>query len=233
MTPEMGGYTPADHKTRHQDGGRDEISIANLAGTPTELATHKADIDAHMVDWYQTLLVGNYIIPVPLGISLQTHQLVADRLYATPFIVARNITVDRIAVYCTALAAAAGKILRLGIYNDTGACYPDALQVDAGTVAVGSGDATGLLAITIDTTLTKGLHWLIFVSDGDPTFRAHRSVWSPLGFPAAEFRPDTRILKHYYIASIGAGALSATFPDGASTTYVDTTTVCCRLASLS
>lgn len=32
--PRMGGYVPTDHKTRHQDGGRDEISIASLEGNP-------------------------------------------------------------------------------------------------------------------------------------------------------------------------------------------------------
>uniref|UniRef100_A0A6M3Y030 Uncharacterized protein n=1 Tax=viral metagenome TaxID=1070528 RepID=A0A6M3Y030_9ZZZZ len=34
--PRMGGYVPADHKTRHQDGGRDEISIASLSGDPAD-----------------------------------------------------------------------------------------------------------------------------------------------------------------------------------------------------
>lgn len=39
--PRMGGYVPTDHKTRHQDGGRDEISIASLSGEPATLTTHK------------------------------------------------------------------------------------------------------------------------------------------------------------------------------------------------
>lgn len=39
--PRMGGYVPADHKTRHEDGGRDEISIASLSGEPATLTTHK------------------------------------------------------------------------------------------------------------------------------------------------------------------------------------------------
>lgn len=61
--PRMGGYVPADHKTRHQSGGRDElslsgltpathaslhqdggadeISLAALAGEPATLTTHK------------------------------------------------------------------------------------------------------------------------------------------------------------------------------------------------
>jgi len=34
-------FTPAAHKTSHQSGGGDEISIASLAGEPTELTTHK------------------------------------------------------------------------------------------------------------------------------------------------------------------------------------------------
>jgi len=35
------------HKTTHQDGGSDEISIAGLAGESTELAAHKANPSAH------------------------------------------------------------------------------------------------------------------------------------------------------------------------------------------
>jgi len=34
------GEAPAAHKTTHQDGGTDEISIADLAGVSTELAAH-------------------------------------------------------------------------------------------------------------------------------------------------------------------------------------------------
>jgi len=42
--PRMGGYVPADHKTRHQDGGRDEISLDGLSGNPVTLAS-KLTID--------------------------------------------------------------------------------------------------------------------------------------------------------------------------------------------
>jgi hypothetical protein len=35
-------YSNLAHKTRHQDGGADEINIAGLAGEPAELTTHKA-----------------------------------------------------------------------------------------------------------------------------------------------------------------------------------------------
>jgi len=47
MTPEMGGQYPSDHKAMHQDGGRDEVSVAALAGETTELTTHKAVGAAH------------------------------------------------------------------------------------------------------------------------------------------------------------------------------------------
>jgi len=40
-------HTPQAHKTSHQDGGSDEISIEGLAGEPAALTTHAADKDAH------------------------------------------------------------------------------------------------------------------------------------------------------------------------------------------
>ena len=40
-------HSPKAHKTSHQDGGSDEISIAGLAGEPAALTAHEADPDAH------------------------------------------------------------------------------------------------------------------------------------------------------------------------------------------
>ena len=40
-------HAPQAHKTSHQDGGSDEISIDGLAGEPLALTTHAADKDAH------------------------------------------------------------------------------------------------------------------------------------------------------------------------------------------
>jgi len=37
-----------DHSARHEDGGADEITIAGLAGIPTELQTHLDDMTAHL-----------------------------------------------------------------------------------------------------------------------------------------------------------------------------------------
>lgn len=39
--------TPAAHKTSHEDGGADEISIEGLAGTPAELTTHMSETTTH------------------------------------------------------------------------------------------------------------------------------------------------------------------------------------------
>ena len=45
--PRMGGYYPTDHKITHEKDGRDEVSIASLAGTPAALTTHAANANAH------------------------------------------------------------------------------------------------------------------------------------------------------------------------------------------
>ena len=137
---------------------------------------HTADLDAHTRDERQVLRIGDHyycgIYGYPSNVAL-----VANTLYGMPFIVARDITVDRIAMEVQ--GAAGGGNVRLGIYNEGTNLYPGTLLVDAGTI-----DATSatLQPITIDEELTKGLYWLAFVSDNTPTMRARVDVWSILGF---------------------------------------------------
>lgn len=161
MSPRMGGYVPADHASRHQDGGRDEISIASLSGTPAALSTHEADIDVHMADMFQTLRTGEYQALVNAYYTSAV-SIAANTLYAYPYVVARTLTIDRIGIYVQALSAGAA---RLGIYNTGTNLYPGTLLLDAGTVDVSS---TGLKAATVSQQLTKGVYFLVVVSNTTP-----------------------------------------------------------------
>lgn len=153
--------------------------------------------------WNNTILAGYYFT----GISERaatTLALVASTLYAIPYWVNRDIRITKLAIHVNT-AAAAGKIVRIGLYRDNGACYPGTLVIDAGTVTV---DAVGVRAIDFSGTpkdLKSGLYWMVVVSDSTPTLKANTCGWSPLGMPATDFTIDNAM---YSKAAVGSGALA-------------------------
>lgn len=92
-----------------------------------------------------------------------------DILISIPFIVAKQMTIDRIGVEITG-AGSAGSVVRLGIYDDNNV-IPNNLVLDAGTIA---GDSATVQSITINQTLNPGLYWLTLIhnSTSSITFRA-------------------------------------------------------------
>jgi len=173
-----------------------------------DISAHAADLTAHLNDVHRIIKVNAYITSIPIRTIGGTSNLSANEIIALPFIVTRNLTLDRLAIEVTT-AAAAGKIARLGIYNDTNA-YPSSLVLDAGTVLV---DAIAHVTATINQSLTKGLYWLVVVSDGTPAVRSIAHGNNILGFPATNFASH---LQGYYLAGAGAGALAANFGIGAT-----------------
>ncbi len=172
----------------------------------------------------ETLSVGNYFVPVPItggGASA----IAANRLYAMPCHVSRDLTADRIATQVTS-AGGAGTVIRLGIYSDTGANAPGALLIDAGTVAADG--ATGVKAVTISQALTQALYWLAFISDGTPQLKYWDYAYSPLGWAGTDFGLSS-VLGMAYNAMAYA-ALPATFP--AITWSAQGWVAACRVASL-
>lgn len=111
------------------------------------------------------------------GASLTSSALVKNRLYALPFIVPVPVTLDRIAINVTTLYSGNA---RLGIYDNDN-CYPTNLILDAGIVSTST---TGVKSITINTTLSTGLKWLVLVSSGTATIRcfAFGGIVPLLGF---------------------------------------------------
>ena len=119
--------------------------MLKLAGELLEgqLADHAADLDAHTKNVLEIVRTGEYYLSPSHGYGTLT--MVANRLYARPLVVVRDITIDRLAIEVTS-AGAAGTKARLGIYNVGTNLYPGTLILDAGEVAV---DATGIKAATI------------------------------------------------------------------------------------
>ncbi len=135
----------------------------------------RSDIDAHMADVYQQILVGNYDSgghSEGSGVALTV-----NRLYAIPFFVARTRTYDRIAVEVT--SGTAGN-MRLGVYEDNGSVNPGALKLDAGVVET---TAVETDTITISLQLTKGLWWMAGVLNATPSLTKVQESLSyfPLG----------------------------------------------------
>ena len=150
-------------------------TIDGVTERDAAIATHAAILDAHMGDMLAECAVG-YYDPCNIVIGWGTSAVTALTLYAHPIKVIRAKTFDRIGVRIS-VAGAATKIMRLGIYNDSGG-YPSSLALDCGTIAV---DASGWLTITISKQLTKATYWLGVVSDGTPTMYYASYGWSPRG----------------------------------------------------
>jgi len=155
--------------------------MLKLAGEFIEgqLADHIARLDAHTYNIFEKLAVNSYYSSL-LAAGLYTdagYTLTADTLYAVPFPVSRALTIDRLGARIKT-AAAAGKKIRFGIYNDGANLDAGSLLLDAGEVAADSG---GLKVITINQQLPRGLYWLACISDGTPDLYYSGSALSILG----------------------------------------------------
>ncbi len=202
MTPQMGEVTTVEVNTL--------------------IAAHAADLDAHIRSFAELLRTG-YYYAFPSAISSAYANVVADRLYAVPFWVARAMTFDRIAIDIRTVDV--GSTTRLGIYNDGVNLAPGTLIDDSGTIDTGA--LTGLQAIDIDpTVLTKGLYWLALISDGTPEIRKFETIGFPLGFSGSF---NTCEDAWYYAGAYGA--LPDPFP-APSGTQGGPPTIALRLKSL-
>jgi len=184
MTPQVGVYTEVD--------------------ADADIAAHAAVLDAHTRDMFQDLRVGGGYFHSVFHNANQTQVATANRLYAIPLIVARTRTFDRLA--CSITTGDAGKKARLGIYKGDGAnLAPNTLVVDGDEVDVGAIDRVTAI---IDQQLTEGLYYLVFVTNGTPTFQAIRAYdicFSILGLNILN-------LREYYTGFIGAHVYAA-LPD--------------------
>lgn len=146
--------------------------------------------------WFTSPKAGTLTVP---------SALVANRLYAMPFIVPKNITVDRIGVQVTTLSTTTA---RLGIYSDNGNCYPGSLLLDAGTIDVTS---TGAKTIMINQALAAGLYWLVIICAATPSIAciATAAVISILGHASANLNAAQNM--GLYVAQT-YGTLPGTFP---------------------
>lgn len=111
-----------------------------------------------------------------IGVGTGT-ALTVNQVRYFPTVVVTAITLDQLVVE-VATAGAAGKLVRLGIYNADSDWQPTSLVLDAGTVAV---DSTGVKTISISQVLAPGRYLLALNSDGTPTLRLIRGGTRSIG----------------------------------------------------
>lgn len=186
-------------------GGLVVPALETLDGV--DLSVHAANLAAHTRSYHQLLLlnVPQFVGSIHPGSA--TNTIVVNTLYAAPFVVARNMTISGISIEVTTLAS--GASARLGIYSDNDSLYPGSLVKDCGTVSVAS---TGIKTISVTQALTKGIYWLVLVSNGGPIVRAEQYQDFTLGFTSTDFSK----LAIGYSVAFTYDTLPTTFPaDGA------------------
>ncbi len=207
-------------------GGTMSGNIA-MAGAQTvdgvDVSAHAANLAAHLDSVLRQYIVGTYFRVFPPSASSNA-SCIANELDANPFVVARPLTIDRLAI--EVYSADTGKSVRLGVYADSGSVYPGALLVDGGAVSVGT---TGIKTVTISLALTRGLYWLAIISEGVPILRAESCAVTPLGADPLHLQASYYESNYYVTQSYGA--LPTTFPAGAEK-YLEAYIIMPRLASL-
>ena len=151
--------------------------------------------------WY----IGNQFSNGTLG----AFAMVANTLYAAPFIVAKTCSVNDMGINVTIGVTSA--VVRVGIYSDLNG-YPDTRLKDAGTMA-----ATAVTfesnAVSPALELEPGLYWLAAVSGHAPTVKAVPTAdsYPILGFDNVA---ASQIAGTGWSVSFTMGTLPSTFTAG-------------------
>lgn len=200
-----------EHITRHEldSGVEGDFIYWDATALVFKRIAHQSDLDAHTRHIFEILRTGEYYWTQFTGSNINK-ALVADTLYAVPFLVPRTMTFDYIGIQVTAQA---GQKFRMGIYENGTNLYPGDLVVDAGETTLA---AIGIKTRDIDPTqLTKGLYWLAIVSDGTPTIVVrYEYAFHLLGAVATDFT-STGEQTHWEVAQV-YGALPDPFTGGGS-----------------
>lgn len=145
------------------------------------------------------------------GTSLSTAAIVANTLYAMPFISEKRFIVSLLKMSVT--VASAGSIIRSGIYSDNGNCYPNFKLNDLGQ-ASGASVAVIQFSNSLPVSYAENLFWLVCISSAAITVK---------GFLVAGLIPllgtDSNIGNapgFGYSINAGVSTLPASFPTGAA-----------------
>lgn len=156
------------------------------------------------------------------GYGTSTIAAVSNTLYTNYFIVSNSVALDSIAIHVS--TSGAGNA-RLGIYDGSGTnLYPENLIVDAGTVDIST---TGVKALTINESLSKGLYWLCMVSNVNFTPKALLEPVTVMGHLSTSF-PSCIVS---WSVAFAYAALPATFPGGGTEQTTNQPLIAVRISS--
>lgn len=160
--------------------------------------------------------------PLPVGSYFYTSSPHASTAATTgigalrmvPWLITRTLSISRLAAEVT-VAGDVGSKFRIAVYADTGAIYPGALLLDAGTI---NGDAVAMQELTVSLTLTPGLYWIggvtQVVTTTQPTMRTVNGWAPPVTVPLGPALPAGGAANVGWAAVGITGAAPATFPTG-------------------
>ena len=157
------------------------------------------------------LVSGRYVSQAITASALSTIAAAANRLDFFPFIPAKNLTINELAVEVSTLIA--GSQGRLGIYSSDSDGNPGAKLVEGATVIDCA--TVGLKALVIaDTTLIAGrIYWLAVLSSATQTYR---------GVPVAALQSlgHTATLNAVYTVRRATSTFANGFPANAPSTVL-------------
>lgn len=110
-------------------------------------------------------------LPGVVAISVTTSAQAADFCRYLPYYTPTPLVIDQL-VCETTVAAAAGKLLRLGVYEGDKNWLPGKLLADSGALAADA--APGVVTASITPVVVHGLFFLCWNTDGAPTLREVR-----------------------------------------------------------
>lgn len=148
--------------------------------------------------------VGRYYGPSS-DVSVGTLTMVLGRMWAMPFDVGRQLTLDRIGIEVT-VGGTTGNVVRLGIY-DTQNGLPTNLVLDAGTI---DGTVVATPEIVINKPLAPGLYWLCAVSQNGVAGDVRALGAASVPYVAHTANPGATNYRSYRVDAVN-GALPSTF----------------------
>ena len=166
----------------------------------------------------------------PAGISgsapaMTTLALTTARLYAIPFYISQQKTLDRLGFYINTKITSS--TAHIGIYKSSGSnsLYPTSLVYDSGALSTGT---VGIMSTSISQALTPGLYWFVIFPSSNPTVNAFAATAACAIFGYPNSLNGTAQTGLYVAATYGA--LPATFPTGATALNSTFPAIFCRFS---
>jgi hypothetical protein len=206
-----------DHSARHENGGADEISLAGLDGTPTELTNHINDTSAaHAASAISIADAGSLITATDVEGALQelapafdlwvgnphpgapgsSSVFVANRVYLTAFTVQKPVSVSTAKFE---VVTSSGSVC-LGIYDDSGT----RLATTGSTACPAAG--LGSISLTGSVSLSPGVrYWAAIEADNGTAAARYLGGQAVL---ITNFKAATHVDSTFPLAA----SLSLTFP---------------------